>query len=58
MRFRVVVITMASLFISFLVLLIENDAGRALLFVPIGAIVLILVYFKVKACLKILETKP
>ena len=56
-RFRAVVFTMAFLFISLLVLLIDNDERRALLFVPIGALVLIVVYFKVKACLKILETK-
>jgi cell division protein FtsW (lipid II flippase) len=56
-RFKVIVIALASLFISLLALLIENDGGSTLLFLSIGIIVLILAYNKVKVCLKILETR-
>ena len=56
-RFRVLVFTLGFLFITLLILLIENGVLRASIVLPIGAIVLILVYFKAKACIKILETK-
>lgn len=57
-RSKVLAFAMASWFITLLVLLIENGGLRELIFFPIGAIILTLIYFKMNNYIKKLDTMP
>ncbi len=56
LRKRMLVCAVASWVFTTLILIIEDGGLRELIFLPIGAMALTLVYFKMNAIIKKLET--